>query len=91
VLTAPGHFGHRENGGIVVDLFWDRGDLEDDFRVEVEDRCEGTRFVLHPTTGREAIQAFYHPFSATEPRRRPGTAARRGNKTTHRAEKETKR
>jgi hypothetical protein len=62
--TADNHFGHRESDGIVVDLFWDRGSLDDEFRVEVEDRREGTRFVLYPTTGREAIQAFYHPFSA---------------------------
>jgi hypothetical protein len=58
------HFGHRESDGIVVDLFWDRGRLHDEFRVEVEDRREGARFVLCPTTGSEAIQAFYHPFSA---------------------------
>lgn len=62
--TADSHFGHRESGGIVVDLFWDHGILDDEFRVEVEDRREGARFVLHLTTGSEAIQAFYHPFSA---------------------------
>jgi hypothetical protein len=64
VLAGADHFAHRENGGIVVDLFWWR-DLRDEFRVEVEDDREGTRFVLHPRTGREAIQAFYHPFAAT--------------------------
>jgi hypothetical protein len=63
--NAANHFGHRESEGIVVDLFWDRGSVGDEFRVEVEDRREGARFVLHPGTGREAIQAFYHPFSAT--------------------------
>ena len=62
--TTDTHFGHREGDGIVVDLFWDSGSLDDEFRVEVEDRREGARFVLYPTTGREAIQAFYHPFSA---------------------------
>ena len=62
--SADDHFGHRESGGIVVDLFWDRGGLDDEFRVEVEDRREGARFVLYPATGSEAIQAFYHPFSA---------------------------
>jgi hypothetical protein len=61
---ADSHFGHRESGGIVVDLFWDRGSLDDEFRVEVEDRREGARFVLYPATGSEAIQAFYHPYSA---------------------------
>jgi len=33
------------------------------FRVEVEDRREHVRFVLRPTTGKEAIQAFHHPFA----------------------------
>ncbi|HET8874232.1 MAG TPA: hypothetical protein VFM83_11155 [Gaiellaceae bacterium] len=64
VLNAANHFGHRETDGIVVDLFWNRSYLKDEFRVQVEDRREGTRFVLHPLTGREAIQAFYHPFAA---------------------------
>jgi hypothetical protein len=78
VLTAASHFGHRESGGIVVDLFWNRGNLEDEFRVEVEDRREGVRFVLHPTTGRAALQAFYHPFSAGKPRPRERQAGRPG-------------
>jgi hypothetical protein len=64
VSTMANHFGHRETDGIVVDLYWNRADLEDEFRVEVEDRREGSRFVLYPITGKEAIQAFYHPFSA---------------------------
>jgi hypothetical protein len=63
VVTGADHFGHRRSDGIVVDLFWNVGNLRDEFRVEVEDEREGTRFVLHPRTGREAIQAFYHPFS----------------------------
>ncbi len=61
MLIGADHFGHRESDGIVVDLFWDHGELADEFRVEVEDRREGARFVLHPTTGSEAIHAFYHP------------------------------
>jgi hypothetical protein len=64
VTGAAIHFGHREAGGVVVDLFWDRGNLENEFRVEVEDRRDGARFVLYPRTGREAIQAFRHPFGA---------------------------
>jgi hypothetical protein len=72
VVAAATHFGHRESGGIVVDLFWYRGNLGDEFRVEVEDRRDGACFVLHPPTGRDAIQAFYHPFGAvkTAPKRR---------------------
>jgi hypothetical protein len=62
VLVAGTHFGHREAVGIVVNLFWNRDELEDEFRVEVEDRGDG-RFVLQPATGGEALQAFYHPFS----------------------------
>jgi hypothetical protein len=61
---AANHFGHRESGGVVVDLYWDGG--ESQFRVEVMDRREGTRFVLRPTTGGDAIDAFYHPFAIRE-------------------------
>jgi hypothetical protein len=64
MTSAANHFGHRESGGLVVDLFWDPGQLQDEFRVSVEDRREGARFVLHPATGREAIEAYHHPFSA---------------------------
>jgi hypothetical protein len=64
VLSAADHFGHRESSGIVVDLFWNRRNLRDEFRIEVEDEREGTRFVLHPRTGQEAIHAYYHPFAA---------------------------
>lgn len=68
VLTATDQFGHRETEGIVVDLFWTRRNLKDEFRVQVEDRRAGTRFALHSLTGREAIQDFYHPFAARESR-----------------------
>jgi hypothetical protein len=66
VTGAATHFGHREAGGVVVDLFWDRGNLENEFRVEVEDRRDGARFVLYPQTGQEAIRAFRHPFGAAK-------------------------
>jgi hypothetical protein len=65
MLIGRNHFAHREAGGVVVDLFWDRGQLENEFCVEVADRRAGTRFVLHPETGEAAIQAFYHPFSTS--------------------------
>jgi hypothetical protein len=42
VVDAANHFGRRESGGLVVDLFWKRGDLRDEFRVEVEDRRRGS-------------------------------------------------
>ena len=66
VLTAADHFGHRETGDIVVDLFWSRR-VGEAFRVVVEDRREHVRFVLCPTTGKEAIQAFHHPFAVARP------------------------
>jgi hypothetical protein len=64
MTSAANHFGHRESGGLVIDLFWDPGSLGDEFQVAVEDRREGARFVLHPATGSEAIEAYHHPFSA---------------------------
>ena len=73
--AADSHFGHRESDGVVVDLFWERRCLDDEFRVEVEDRREGGRFVLYPRTGSEAIQAFYHPFSAARTAKRAAQAA----------------
>jgi hypothetical protein len=70
-MATTDHFGHRESNGIAVDLFWNRGRLENEFRVEVVDERERTRFVLHPATGREAIEAFYHRSRLREP---PSTA-----------------
>jgi hypothetical protein len=64
MANAAEHFGHRESDGIVVDLYWNRARLEEEFRVEVVDKREGARFVLYPTTEKEAIQAFRHPFRA---------------------------
>jgi hypothetical protein len=63
VQTAANHFGHRESVDIVVDLFWSRR-VGNEFRVEVEDRREGVRFVLRTLTGKAAIHAFYHPFAS---------------------------
>jgi hypothetical protein len=65
--AAANHFAHREAGEVVVDLFWDRGKLEHEFRVEVEIRADGTHFVLYPTTGKAAVHAFHHPFAAASP------------------------
>jgi hypothetical protein len=66
VRAAANHFAHRESDDVVVDLFWSRTG-EDEFRVEVEDRREDARFVLYPTTGKEAIHAFHHPFAVARP------------------------
>ena len=64
-MSTADHFGHRETDGVVVDLFWNRGLLDDEFRVEVVDEREGGRVVLYATTWSEAIEAFYDPSSAT--------------------------
>jgi hypothetical protein len=63
-MQGDTHFAHRETDGLVVDLFWYSDEVGNEFRVEVEDTREGELFVLRPTTGREAMEAFYHPFSA---------------------------
>ncbi len=57
------HFAHREASGLAVDLFWDPNDLEHEFRVKVADRGGGTGFVLFPTSGPAAVEAFHHPFA----------------------------
>jgi len=64
MIRGTDHLGHREAAGSAVDLFRDRSDRHDEFCVEVKDMRDGTRFVLYPATGREAIQVFYHPLSA---------------------------
>jgi hypothetical protein len=51
MICGTDRFGRREAAGIVVDLFWDRRDLHDEFRVEVKDRRDGTRFVLYRARG----------------------------------------
>jgi hypothetical protein len=58
------HFAHREADGLTVDLYWTHGELEDAFRVDVVDRRSDTHFSLHPATGREAVDAYHHPYFA---------------------------
>jgi hypothetical protein len=66
------HFAHRESTGFVVDLFWDPTDAAHEFRVQIIDRRSGAGLVLFPTSGREALKAFHHPFATplTRPSRR---------------------
>jgi hypothetical protein len=52
------HFAHREPVGLVVDLYWDPADVSHECRVQVVER--GAGFVLFPTTGRTAVEAFHH-------------------------------
>jgi hypothetical protein len=75
LLDTANHFGHRENNGLAVDLFWNRSDLEQEFRVEVEDKLEGVRLFLYPATGKEAMHAFHHPFAAAAELGRSAKAA----------------
>jgi len=63
VAGRPTHFAHRESDGLTVDLYWEHGPHHDAFRVEVVDRRGQRRLTLHPTTGRAALDAFYHPFA----------------------------
>ena len=64
VLTAANHFGHREGDGIVVDSVLESRRARGRVSGRGRDKRERARFVIFPTTGREAIQAFHHPFSA---------------------------
>jgi hypothetical protein len=68
-MSTAEHFGHRETDGVVVDLFWNDGLLDHEFRVEAVDERAGNRVVVHATTWGEAIDAYYDPFSVTT--RRP--------------------
>jgi hypothetical protein len=58
------HFAHREADGITVDLYWTHRRLEDSFRVDVVDRRRRTVFTLRPASGKEAVEAYRHPFVA---------------------------
>lgn len=64
-MSTAEHFGHRETDGVVVDLFWNAGLLDDEFRVEVVDKREGGRVVLYARTWNQAIDAYLDPSSAT--------------------------
>ena len=51
---------HRNNDGVDVSLYWERG--ADDLLVFVEDQRTGDRFSL--TASRErALDVFYHPYA----------------------------
>ena len=52
---------HRAGDGIEVLLVWDRG--EGGLRVVVDDLRTGDSFELVVGNGRQALDAFYHPFA----------------------------
>jgi hypothetical protein len=51
----------RENGGLLVRLYWDTAaDPDDDVVLKVRDLRAGHAFVVRPPRER-ALHAFYHP------------------------------
>jgi hypothetical protein len=51
----------RENGGILVRLYWDNAaEPDDDVVLKVRDLRAGNVFVVRPPRER-ALHAFYHP------------------------------
>ena len=52
---------HRAADGIEVLLLWDSGDGR--LRVVVDDLRDGGSFELLAADGRQALDAFYHPFA----------------------------
>ena len=57
----PTELAHRAADGIEVLLLWDSGDGR--LRVVVDDLRDGGSFELLAGDGREALDAFYHPFA----------------------------
>jgi hypothetical protein len=57
----PTELAHRAGDGIEVLLLWDRGDGQ--LKVVVDDLRNGRSFELVAGDGRQALDAFYHPFA----------------------------
>jgi hypothetical protein len=57
----PTELAHRAGDGIEVLLLWDRGDGR--LKVVVDDLRSGGSFELVAGDGRQALDAFYHPFA----------------------------
>ena len=58
---APIELAHRAGDGIDVSLLW--FEARDRLAVVVSDSRTGDRFSLAPASGREALDAYYHPFA----------------------------
>jgi hypothetical protein len=73
-MAMPTELAHRAGDGIEVLLLWDRGDGR--LKVVVDDLRNGGSFELAAGDGRQALDAFYHPFayaadrSLSDPKRR---------------------
>ena len=59
--VMPTELAHRAGDGIEVLLLWDRGDGR--LTVVVDDLRNGDSFELVAGDGRQALDAFYHPFA----------------------------
>jgi len=57
----PTELAHRAGDGIEVLLLWDSDDTR--LTVVVDDRRNGGSFELVADDGRQALDAFYHPFA----------------------------
>ena len=57
----PTELAHRAGDGIEVLLLWDSDDTR--LKVVVDDRRNGGSFELVADDGRQALDAFYHPFA----------------------------
>jgi hypothetical protein len=73
-MSTVDHFAHLETNGDVVDLFWNRGSL-DEVRVEVANEREGARFVLHRLPGGRQSTPSITPSRRVEPRSMTGAWA----------------
>ena len=68
----PTELAHRAGEGIEVLLLWDRGDGR--LKVVVDDLRNDCSFELLARDGRQALDAFYHPFAYYCAGNRGGTA-----------------
>ena len=59
--SMPTELAHRAGDGLEVLLLWDKGDGR--LKVIVDDLRNGGSFELLIGDGREALDAFYHPFA----------------------------
>jgi len=57
---------YRNTDGIEVALIWNPDNREDEFEVRVVDHRRGDEFTLTLETGKQALHAFYHPFSTAQ-------------------------
>jgi hypothetical protein len=57
----PTELAHRTGDGLDVLLLWNRGD--DQLKVVVDDLRTGSSFELVAGDGKQALDAFHHPFA----------------------------